>query len=37
MVREKVLRIWGDGKKRQLESQEHQGEENTEGEDLSKK
>lgn len=37
MVREKVPRIRGDGKKRQLKSQEHQAEEKAEEEDLSKK
>ena len=36
MIRERVPRIWGDGKKRQLETQEHQAEGKAEGEDLSK-
>lgn len=36
LVRDRVSRIWGGGKKRQQEGQEHQAEGKAEGEDLSK-
>jgi len=36
MVRERVPRIWGDDKMRQMETQENQAEGKAKGEDLSK-
>lgn len=36
MVRKQVPSIWGDGKKRQSKTQDHQAEGKAEGEDLSK-